>query len=205
MISPKRVAARYRWAAEKQSSTVAVIEGGLGENTKILTHFVVDDLEEAGYRIERVDPAKPWTDLRDVMHEAAGYVFATGTYWDSWSGKLQRMLEEMTLADEHYCMFGKPAAVLVTEHSMGGKGIVSRLQGVLSMLGVEIPPMTGFLYSMTAHEANKVIKDEALRTEPFRLTDLPTVSHNLIEALRGTHEWMSYREHNAKPQRIWLK
>lgn len=202
---PERVAARYRRAAEGGSTTVAIIEGGLGKNTKVLTQLVIDDLVAAGFEVERLDPSKPWSDLRGPMYGAAGYVFATGTYWDSWSSKLQRMLEEMTLADEHYCMFGKPAAVLVTEHSMGGKGIVSRLQGVLSVLGVLIPPMTGFLYSMTTHEALKVMTDESLRTEPLRLTDLPAVSHNLIEALRGTHKWESYREHDAKPQRIWLR
>lgn len=200
-----RVAARYRRAVEGQSQTVAIIEGGLGENTKILTQLVIDDLEMAGFRVERLDPAKPWADLRATMHDAAGYVFATGTYWDSWSSKLQRMLEEMTLVNEHYCMAGKPAAVLVTEHSMGAKGIISRLQGVLSMIGVLIPPMTGFMYSMAAHEAYQAMPDNALRSEFLNLHDLSVVSHNLVEAIRGTHEWESYREHDSDPQRVWLK
>ena len=183
---------------------VAVIEGGLGGNTKILTQTVIDALVEAGYEIALVDPSAPWADIRDTMHGAIGYVFTTGTYWDSWSSKLQQMLERMTLINEHYCMAGKPAAVLVTEHSMGGKGILSRLQGVLSMIGVIIPPMTGFVYSMAVHEAYKAMPDNSLREEFFTLKDLSVVPHNLIEALQGTNKWRRWCA-DGDPQQVWLR
>ena len=32
----------------------------------------------------------------EVLAEADGFVFATGTYWDSWGSPLQKFLEETT-------------------------------------------------------------------------------------------------------------
>ena len=90
---------------------------------------------------------------------ADAFVFATGTYWDSWGWPLQRFLESATETEGTSLWLGKPAAVLVTMHSVGGKSVLSRLQGVLSSLGAVIPPMTGIVISAVGQAALQLDDD----------------------------------------------
>jgi hypothetical protein len=50
----------------------------------------------------------------------------------------------------------KPCAVFILMQSVGGKSVLSRLQGVLSMMGLLIPPMSGMAYSLVSDLAMKV-------------------------------------------------
>src|SRR5215831_7013058 len=92
-------------------------------------------------------------DVLKEIRQADGLVFGTGTYWDSWSHYLQRFLEEATATEGTAIWLGKPAAVFVTGHSEGGKGVLSRLQGVLATFGCLSPPMGGMVYSLANQQA----------------------------------------------------
>src|SRR5690606_4635043 len=87
---------------------------------------------------------------------ADGFIFLSGTYWDGWGSPLQYFLEQTTHFEGSKRWLGKPAGVIITMHSVGGKAILSRLQGVLNSMGAIIPPMTGMVYSLATHLANKV-------------------------------------------------
>ena len=82
-----------------------------------------------------------------LLRQANGIVFVTGTYWDSWGSPLQKFLEDLTPWECSDVWLGKPAAVVVSMQEVGGKAVLSRLQGVLSSLGCIIPPCSGMVYS----------------------------------------------------------
>ncbi|MCS6243059.1 MAG: NAD(P)H-dependent oxidoreductase [Opitutus sp.] len=120
----------------------------------------------------------------EALAAADAVVIGTGTHWDSWSSHLQRFLEEATPAEGTALWLGKPVACFVTEHSVGGKGVLSRLQGVLVTLGGLIPPMSGVVLSLAAQTAAQ--SDPASATDASQdfwcADDLAVVSHNLLAA-----------------------
>ncbi len=143
--------------------------------------------------------------LEARVRESDGFVFATGTYWDSWGSPLQRFLESLTSIEASDAWLGKPAAVLVTMHSVGGKGVLSRLQGVLNTLGLLLPPLTGWVYSAAAQAAIARLEsrhhgdlDPAMLVQAmiaedlWRLADLEIVAHNLLAALYRTNNWKAW-------------
>lgn len=133
---------------------------------------------------------------------ADGFLFGTGTYWDSWSSTLQGFLEQMTETEGSNLWLGKPASVLVTMHSVGGKSVLSRLQSTLNLFGLLIPPMSAMVYSELSHEAKKKAK---LETETWCLSDLEIVCHNLAEAIDGGKNWKTWPVDNIDFRRVWLK
>lgn len=118
--------------------------------------------------------------VRAELEEADGVLLGTGTHWDSWSSVLQKFLEAATPAEGTALWLGKPAAIVVTEHSVGGKGVLSRLQGVLVTLGCDLPPMSGMVLSQAAVIAAK--HDARAARDFWCADDLAVVCHNLVEA-----------------------
>ena len=118
------------------------------------------------------------------LQHADGFLFGTGTHWDSWSSLLQKFLEDATPAEGTKLWLGKPAAVVVSEHCVGGKGVLSRLQGVLVTLGCTLPPMSGMVLSRAAVIAAK--HDAAAARDFWCVDDLRVVCHNLAEAARAS-------------------
>lgn len=138
-------------------------------------------------------------------HEAAlaaadAVVVGTGTYWDSWSSGLQRFLEEATPTEGSALWLGKPAAVLVTAHSVGGKGVLSRLQGVLSTFGCVIPPMSGVVIELATQAA--LAAGDA--PDFWRPDDLDVVAHNVLTSLAGTRAYRAWEVDRGDPTRRWL-
>jgi chromate reductase len=135
--------------------------------------------------------ALPDEELLRLLHESAGFVFATGTYWDSWGSPMQRFLERATRFEGGPVWLGKPAAVVVTMHSADGKGVLSRLQGVLCTLGCQIPPMSGMVYSLATHLA--IRRADAEPSVPYadfwQIDDFDTLCHNLLRARRPARAW----------------
>lgn len=122
-----------------------------------------------------------FAELRPRLAAADAFLFGTGTHWDSWSSVLQRFLEDATPAEGTPLWLGKPAACVVSEHSVGGKGVLSRLQGVLVTLGCTLPPMSGLVLSRAALLAAE--HGPAAATRDFWCADdLRVVCHNLVEA-----------------------
>ena len=122
--------------------------------------------------------------LHAALTRADGFLIGTGTHWDSWSSVLQKFLEDATATEATKLWLGKPAAVVVTEHSTGGKGVLSRLQGVLVTLGCSIPPMSGLVLSRAAVIAAQ--HDATAARDFWCADDLRIICHNLAEATRIT-------------------
>ena len=129
-------------------------------------------------------PAALHPQLRTALTRADGFLFGTGTHWDAWSSVLQTFLEDATPHEGTALWLGKPAAVVVSEHSTGGKGVLSRLQGVLVTLGCTLPPMSGLVLSRAALLAARHAPDPATTSDFWCEADLRIVCHNLAEAAR---------------------
>lgn len=156
--------------------------------------------------------------LEPRLHAADAFVIATGTHWDSWSSPLQKFLEDATPAEASALWLGKPVAVLVTEHSVGGKGVLSRLQGVLVTLGCTLPPLSGLVLSRAAQlaragasgagaAASPKVADTAEAAKDFwSPEDLEVVAHNLLAAARQPRaEWKTWPVDRADFARTWLE
>jgi multimeric flavodoxin WrbA len=165
--------------------------GGAGGNTAVMLR-----------RLEK--EFQPRADLRtlELLAWCDGLVFSTGTYWDSWGSPLQKFLEEMTGTEATELWLGKPAAVLVTMHSVGGKAVLSRLQGVLNTLGCAIPPMSGFVYSLSNQLALATPSDFA--DDFWRLDDLQSIAENLLRAAAARAVYASWPVDRQDPRRRWI-
>jgi chromate reductase len=163
---------------------------------------------------------KTFAEVHAELAWADAFVFGTGTHWDSWSSVLQRFLEDATEAEGTALWLGKPAACVVTEHSVGGKGVLSRLQGVLVTLGCSLPPMSGLVLSKVAEIAagsekgggarDKFQEDggrqAAAGTEDFWCAeDLKIVAHNLVEAANGTRCWKAWPVDRTDFSARWME
>jgi len=128
-----------------------------------------------------LDETTSFSAVEPSLRSADGFLLGTGTYWDSWSHLLQRFLQEATASEGTALWLGKPAGVVVTMHSVGGKGVLSRLQGVLNTFGCTIPPMSGLVYSHVNQAALET--ETASAPDLWTPDDLNTVCHNVLAAL----------------------
>lgn len=141
--------------------------------------------------------------LHKKIQNCDGMIFVTGTYWDSWGSPMQKLLEEMTDLEATDALMGKPCAVFVLMHSVGGKGVLSRLQGVLSTMGLLIPPMSGMVYSL--------VSDIALRSKTshakdfWQKEDAELIIENLLKACDLKVSWATWPVDKKDPRRVWLK
>jgi multimeric flavodoxin WrbA len=142
--------------------------------------------------------------LLGKIHDADGFVFVTGTYWDSWGSPLQIFLENITELEGTEAVMGKPCAVVVLMHSVGGKSILSRLQGVLSSMGFLIPPMSGMVYSLVSDLAMKKRSSEP-KDDFWDLADVLNVIENLRLALEINVGWRSWPVDRKNFRKTWLK
>ncbi len=137
------------------------------------------------------------------MAQADGFIFVTGTYWDSWGSPLQTFLEQVTELEGTSAFLGKPAVVMVLNHSVGGKGVLSRLQGVLSTLGCLIPPMSGIVYSWVNEQILKR-KSQAAK-DLWSLEDLEDIFENFQKSLESKVQWKSWSVDRKDYRKIWLQ
>lgn len=146
---------------------------------------------------------------------ADGFVFATGVYWDSWSSVLQKFFESSTPLEGANCWFGKPVAAIVTMHSVGGKEVLSRLQGVLNTFGLYFPPMSAMTYSLANQMAlqvsldqNATRQDTEFEKDLWCLDDLAVLATNLKLAAQNRTEkatnWRSWPVDRSDPSRVWF-
>ena len=148
--------------------------------------------------------AQTFSGLESLLRRADAFVFATGTHWDTWSSPLQKFLEDATPAEATGLWLGKPAAVLVSEHSTGGKGVLSRLQGVLVTLGCSIPPLSGLVLAKSARLAARAAAEDA---EDFWCAeDLDVVADNLLAAARQPRvTWRTWPVDRTDYARPWFE
>lgn len=178
--------------------------GGAMGNTGELFALAEEAIGERA-EIEHLELARqPHIDrILASVERADAFIFGTGTYWDSWSSYLQRFLEETAHTEGSPLWVGKPAAVFATAHAVGAKGIISRLMGVMNVYGCWFPPMAGLGITWVNVEAYKSANDH-LRNELWTPADVNTVTHNLLEAVYGTHQWMQWPTNSGRFGEKWL-
>jgi hypothetical protein len=116
---------------------------------------------------------------------------------------MQYFLEAATEFEASDIFMGKPAAVMITMHSVGGKGVLSRLQGVLNTLGMMIPPMSGIVYSLAGQLA---LETESTFVEDFwSLEDVDIIAHNLMTAVNLEVTYKPWPVDHKDPKRLWVK
>ncbi|AKC81735.1 hypothetical protein IMCC26134_01195 [Verrucomicrobia bacterium IMCC26134] len=186
----------------------ASLAGPAGNSSRLLAMLAPRLAAQAS--LDRAALAGPcaatFASLEPNLHAADAFVFATGTHWDSWSSPLQKFLEDATPAEATSLWLGKPAAVLVTEHSTGGKGVLSRLQGVLLTLGCALPPFTGLVLSHAAQLARQHAPAGGAADDLWRPADLELVAHNLLAAtLAPRPAYRAWPVDRADFHRPWLE
>jgi hypothetical protein len=192
---------------------IAILNGSLGGNrgnSQVIEQTLVPLLRR------RCPQAKietfylkdePTSQVLAGLQGCSGYIFLTGTYWDSWGSPLQTFLEEATIAEGTETWLGKPVAVIVSAHSVGAKGVLSRLQGVLNTLGCLIPPMSGLVLTAATQQAleNPPDRTPAHREDFWSLGDLPIIVHNLATAIEGQGQYQCWEVDRKDPAAVWVK
>ena len=178
--------------------------GGDTGNTAVLLERAVRRLRRrAAVSVLALAPGASYADIRPALVQADGLLIGTGTYWDSWSHHLQRLLEEATPDEGTAAWLGKPAAVFVTMHAVGGKGVLSRLQGVLNTLGCMIPPMSGLVYSLVNQAA---IGAQAKGADDlWCIEDVDTICANLLAALTPGARYRAWPTDRVSFRDPWLR
>lgn len=187
---------------------ILILNGSLGGNSGN-TIFLIERLQKSISNSEIVhlkdllDKKIRIEDLKVKLESASGFVFSSGTYWDSWGSPMQYFLEFATEFEASDIFMGKPAAVMITMHSVGGKGVLSRLQGVLNTLGMMIPPMSGIVYSLAGQLA---LEAESTFAEDFwGLEDVDIIAHNLLTAINKETSYRPWPVDQKDPKRLWVK
>lgn len=186
---------------------ILIINGSLGGekgNTSVLIDIAQKKLSQQMCNVECIHLENFHGNIENKLHWASGFIFTTGTYWDSWGSPLQKFLETTTVFEGSDKLLGKPAAVMISMHSVGGKEVLSRLQGVLNSQGLAIPPMTGLVYSLATHlaltETQSSFKDDF-----WCLDDVSVVIHNLLTYLNKKNNFLAWPVDHQDPKRRWLE
>jgi chromate reductase len=116
---------------------------------------------------------------------------------------MQKLLEDMTPLEATSALLGKPAAVFVLMHSVGGKSVLSRLQGVLSTMGLTIPPMSGMVYSLVTELA---LKGNTSHAKDFwQIEDAELILENLLRGCEVQVPWEAWPVDRKDARRRWLQ
>lgn len=188
---------------------VLILNGSLGAdqgNTEVVIARMQKQLtveSEVAHLKNLLEKKMTTLELKEKIHNADALVFTSGTYWDSWGSPMQYFLEAATEFEASDLFMGKPAAVIITMHSVGGKAVLSRLQGVLNTLGMMIPPMSGMVYSLAGQLA---LETESTFSEDFwSLEDIDVIAHNLLTALYNKQSYKPWPVDHKDPKRIWVQ
>lgn len=187
---------------------ILILNGSLGGNSGN-TEFLLERLQknlpssEVVHLKDLLEKKIAIQELKIKLETASGFVFTSGTYWDSWGSPMQYFLESATEFEASDIFMGKPAAVMITMHSVGGKGVLSRLQGVLNTLGMMIPPMSGIVYSLAGQLA---LETQSTFSEDFwSLEDVDIIAHNLLTAVNLETTYKPWPVDHKDPKRLWVK
>jgi multimeric flavodoxin WrbA len=178
--------------------------GNMGNCQKLISRISKILQTKSTVAIVHLAKSKYSKDFQKKIQKADAIVFVTGTYWDSWGSPLQELLEKMTELEGSDILLGKPCAVFVLEHSVGGKGVLSRLQGVLSTMGFLIPPMSGMVYSWTSHIVMKNSKGREA-DDFWSLEDVERILQNLFLSLEIQIPWLVWPVDSKNFRKTWLK
>lgn len=140
------------------------------------------------------------------IETADAFLFITGTYWDSWGSPMQKFLEEATGLEADPRVVGKPAGVIVLKHSVGGKGVLSRLQGVLSSFGFLLPPFSGMTLSLASQLATSTTAKRNQHADDFwGMDDIDVIIENLQLAAKQPTTWKVWPVDRKNFRKTWVK
>lgn len=186
---------------------ILILNGSLGGaegNTSVLIKVASELLTTANVLFEIIHLEKNSSDLASKLSWADGFLFTSGTYWDSWGSPMQAFLENATQYEASDLFLFKPAAVIISMHSVGGKEVLSRLQGVLNTIGLMVPPMSGLVYALSTQLAMKS-PDKSFNEDFWGMEDVEVVIHNLLTAVNQKHDFKSWPVDRKDPKRKWLE
>ena len=179
-------------------------QGARGNCNKLIKNIEKSLQKSQTVKVIHLSEVKKISSLYKDIEKASGFIFVTGTYWDSWGSPLQRFLEEATDLEGTDSFTGKPAAVFVLNHSVGGKAVLSRLQGVLSAFGCLIPPMSGMVYSLVTALALKSPKAKKYQDDFWSLDDISMILENFKLALNIKTKWRTWPVDRKNFRDQWL-
>lgn len=182
-------------------------QGESGNCAKLIKKHILPQLaQQIDAEVVHLAELKNYKKLLNSVQKASAFIFVTGTYWDSWGSPLQKYLEETTALEGTKAYLGKPAAVIVLNHSVGGKSVLSRLQGILVTLGCWIPPMSGMVYGLNTDLALKsTSRKKSFHQDDFwSLDDLELVLENLVRSLKVEIEWARWPIDRQNFRKLWL-
>lgn len=182
--------------------------GGSSGNTQVMIDYVCEfikkeDIDYEVIHLESFVGKKNLDELLEDLKKADGLLFTSGTYWDSWGSPMQNFLELATPLEGSPLFLGKPCGVIITMHSVGGKGVLSRLQGVLNTFGLINPPMSGMVYSLTGHLALE--NDSPFAEDFWSMEDSHIIIHNVLTSIKGEHHYKAWPVDRKEARRIWIK
>ena len=190
---------------------ILIINGSLGGasgNTSVLIKAALKYLSDADINTDVLhlnENNQNEDSLKLKLTWANGFIFTSGTYWDSWGSPMQKFLETTTQFEASDLFLYKPASVMIGMHSVGGKGVLSRLQGVLNTMGLSIPPMSGIVYALSTHLALSVSENQNDFNDDFwSMDDIEIVVHNLLTAVNNKTNFKAWPVDRKDPKRRWL-
>lgn len=131
-----------------------------------------------------------------LTREAKAIIIGTGTYWDSWGSPLQQYLELLSEYDADQALIGKPVGVIITMDSVGGTGLMFRLQGALASMGFLVPPLSGVVLSrvaaMATHDSTILPAGFDPPNDVWCPEDIKVMLHNVLEASGLEATWGSW-------------
>lgn len=192
------------FVSEKQSAVLAqsglmkkllVINGSIAGSKKNcgLVSDLIPKLTNMDVSIVHLSDNPNQNELNDSILKADALLLMTGTYWDSCGSPLQKFLEDFSHLDGNPDIIGKPVGVIVLHHEVGGKSVLSRLQGVLSSMGFLLPPMTGVVLA----RATFADKDS------YWFEDMDVVLSNLEKASEMKVSWSYWPVETDGYDGIW--
>ena len=165
-------------------------QGSKSNGQKLIQKIVQELGTTVQTSVQHLSQKKYSKSLKAKIEAADVCIFVSGTYWDSWGSPLQEFLEKATELEGSKAILGKPCAVFILMHSVGGKGVLSRLQGVLSTMGFLIPPMSGMVYSSLGHRLSKGAP-KAMDEDIWHLNDVRLILANLKISLEIKKDWLT--------------
>jgi multimeric flavodoxin WrbA len=189
------------------TKTVLIVNGGLGGrlgNTAELLAIAEDRLSPHANVAHLELCREPSLErILAACQASDGFLFGTGTYWESWGSPLQRFFEMTAHTEGGEVWRGKPAGAVVTAHAAGASSVLSRLLAVLNAYGMLIPPFGGMAYTWAADVARSIASDHLAR-EIGSPEDVAVVCHNLLSAMAGTQDWACLPTSEGRAGDKWL-
>lgn len=173
-----------------------IVEGGIHGREKNCGQIVHALVELSPFEATSVVYLSGMSILEKVICNADAILFLTGVYWDDCGWPLQKFLSDFTHLECDSRIMGKPAGVIVLCHSVGGKSVLSRLQGVLSSQGFLIPPLSGMVLSRDSMDS----KD----ADSWGLADMDIVLQNLYIACLLKLAWRKWPVQRVDYDKVWV-